>query len=54
MAYLKGFKTVSYYTRDGQVYSSKSNFRAEEEETSTLNDFRLQDALHTKTFLLER
>lgn len=28
MAYLKGFKTVSYYQQDGQVCSSKSNFRA--------------------------
>lgn len=34
MAYLKGFKTVSDYQQDGQVCASKSNFSAEEKETS--------------------
>lgn len=44
MAYLKGFTTVSYYEQDGQVFSSKSNFRAEEKETSAFNDFRASAA----------
>lgn len=51
MAYLKGFKTVSYYEQDGQVCSYKSNFRAEEKETSALNAFRPRAARLESSFL---
>lgn len=44
MAYLKGFKTVSYYKQGGQVCSAKSYFRPEEKETSAVNDFRRRAA----------
>lgn len=53
MAYLKGFKIVSYYERDGQVFLSKSNFRAEEKETSAFNDFRPCAACLQSSFFLK-